>query len=160
MGNPSDLILLENHPDLNIALHLRKTSIGTCIAIDVNHPLCTVTMREKPTEFVHVTRNKKDYVDKIKEVSNRIGIHLFYDGENTLFSESQCLEQIESIIQNDKNIAFILYEETIGETIKFAEAAYDMVKGKNLFVNFFYVYEDQIYEIMYDNMMRVKKIYG
>lgn len=160
MESESDIKTLEVHPNLNIAFYLRKTPIETYVPVDINHPLSTVELRSKPTEFVHVTRNNRNYVDKIKTVSNKIGIHLLYDGEDTLFSETQCLEQIESIIATDKNIAFILYEETIGESIKFAEAVYDMLEDKKIIVNFFYVYEDQIYEILYDTGMFAYKIYA
>lgn len=145
---------------------VEETSIGTWVGKDCNIPVPSLTCDDTKSMILHVVSGKVNHkvIDKnfqtISKITNVVAEkRLTTNINNAFYTEADGKAIVTDAVDRGENIAFVVYDKTIGELISFAKEMYALMEGKPYVdISWYYSDDDIIYEVIFEDNMELVRL--
>lgn len=162
-----DFSRLKLHNSLGeILFMIEETAIGTWVGTECRIPVQELMCDSKKSMILHVISGKLNHkvIDKnfqaITRITNVVAEKRLTTNINNAFYTSEDGQAIVSdAVERGENIAFVIYEKTVGELIEFAKEMYTLLDGKPYIdISWYYVEGETIYEVTFGDSMELVRL--
>ena len=141
--------------------YIEKTKVGTFYPHDISVKLANIKYRKNTTQIVHVMdkHNSKEIGTNIQFVEDKLQKYILSTKTaSSFYSEKEGDQMVQTLIETNQNICFVLYSKTMGELISFARKMYNLTEGCRITLQFFYLENENLFECNFTDTLTMEKV--
>ena len=152
--------LLQKHGDEQFTFYIKRTKIDTYYPYTFTRKIKEIKFRSTNTVFglypgKLCAKDQKAY----NAIEDKLQMQLATTNSTTYFWNKTSNDDIIQLIRkNGENLAIVIFEETIANTIKLMKNVYKNMQGAECEIDFFYAMGSDLYQILLDDEFKMIRV--